>query len=263
MSRKISIVQDPYLRTLFYGKPGSHKTRTAGTACLDDRTYPTLWLDMSGNPMSIRDYERLPDIIEVERLGDINDPYNWIMNGQKPDAKFAKAFDLSPPYKAIVLDQITDLQRISFATVMGQPNLGPGDIGKHAQRRDFYGVLGQMTRFARLYYSLPMHVIMTALEKTTTDEVTGAVTMSPLLWGQSDTEVPGYAYVVARMVHRAKMKGPVLKAIEDSAGEEALHAVALFMPSGKYDAKDQYGALGNYMIDPSIPKMLDLIYGEE
>lgn len=259
VARKYDITAEPLLKVLFYGKPGSTKTRTAATACLDPRTKPVLWLNAAGNPLSIRDYAEKPDIIDIEALKDVNDPYNWIVAGQDPNAPFAKKFELRPPYKTIVVDQITDVQRLSFATVMNEPNLGPGDMGKFTDRRDFYAVLGQMVRFSKLYYSLPINVIMTALEADSRDDQTGAITYEPLLWGQSATEVAGYAYVVARLVHRSVMSSTIAKVVEDAIGKEKVTSVALFLPSGKYVAKDQYGSLGSFMIDPSIGRMLDLI----
>jgi hypothetical protein len=132
------------------------------------------------------------------------------------------------------------------------------------ERQHFGAVLAQMVNFARLFFGLPMHVIVTSLEKEERDEATGSVTYAPLLWGQSDTEVGGYAYVVARLVHRAALTPSILRVVEDPAQVkqgEKLTSVALFQPSGKYVAKDQYGCLGALMTDPSITKMMNLIAG--
>lgn len=252
----------PYLRALFYGIPGSTKTRTVGTACLDPRSAPVLWLDAAGNPISIREYDPGPDIIKIEELKDLNDPYVWIKQGQPKDHPFCKQFNLNPPYKTLVVDQITDVQRISYELVTGNTTGGPGDLLKPHQIQHFLGILNQMIRFVKLYYDLPIHVIMTALEKNERDDMTGMVRSAPLLWGQSDTEVPGYAYLVGRLVHRAVVSSGLLKVLEDSADEQAqeIASVAFFLPSGKYVAKDQYGALGSYMANPTITKMLDKIW---
>lgn len=261
MAKRSDPFESPYLRLLLYGIPGSLKTRTAGTACLDERTSPVLWLDAAGNPVSIRDYPEHPDIIMVEELKDLNDPYNWIREGQPANHPFVKRFNLRPPYKCLVVDQITDVQRLSYNLVTGNTTTGPGDIPKAHQIQHFMGILNQMVNFAKSYYSLPLHVIMTAQEKTETDTTTGLTRNAPLLWGQADTEVPGYANVVARMVHRAVTKTALLKVIEDATLEKVIDGVALFLPSGKYVAKDQFGRLGSYIVDPTVTKMLDLIYG--
>jgi hypothetical protein len=258
MATKVDIGNEPYLRILLYGKPGSTKTRTACSAALDERTGPALLLNAAGNPISIRDYDPPPDIIDLEALKDVNAPYDWILKGQPESHPFCQAFDLNPPYKTLIVDQLTDIQRMSFAQVTGNKSMGPGDHPQRVQRQHFGSVLGQMVNFAKLYYSLPVHVIMTCLEKTTVNEATGAVTYSPLLWGQSDTEVPGYAYIVARLVHRSILPSKALRIIEDADANTT--SVAFFVPSGTYLAKDQTGALGQWMADPTIGKMVDKIF---
>lgn len=260
MAKRIDLTLDPYLRLLLYGQPGSTKTRTSGTAALDERTSPALLLNAAGNPIAIRDYESVPDIINLDELSDVNAPYDWIRRGQPENHGFCEKFDLTPPYKCVIVDQLTDLQRMSFAQVTGSKGLGPGEYPTRVTQQHFGLVLGQMVNFARLYYSLPIHIIMTALEKKTENKMTGAVTYSPLLWGQSDTEVPGYAYVVARLVHRSRVSKNALKIVEDV--DDNTTSVAFYMPSGTYLAKDQYGSLGRWMADPSVTKILDLIYNE-
>jgi hypothetical protein len=116
-----------------------------------------------------------------------------------------------------------------------------------------------MINFTSLYYKLPIHVIMTCLEKTVTNKATGTVSYEPLLFGQSASEVPGYATIVARLMHRSVVKRTQLKVIEGV--DENTVSVAFFQPGGNFLAKDQTGTLGPWMADPSIPKMLDLIYG--
>lgn len=256
--RRVDSAENPYLRVLLYGKPGSTKTRTAYTAALDDRTFPALALNAAGNPLSTRDYDRKPDILTMDTLADFNAPYNWLAAGQPKDAPFCKEFNLNPPYKCVIVDGVTEVQRMSFDAQRGY--VDPGSFPSKVSRDHFYNTLGQMVNFARLYFSLPLHVVMTSLEKESSDQVTGAITYSPLLWGQSDTEVGGYSYVVARLIHRAVLEPKTAVVLEDVLKDSTV-SIALFRPSGKYVAKDQYGTLGDYMIDPTIPKMLDLIFG--
>lgn len=258
MATRLDIGMEPYLRMLFYGKPGSTKTRTAATAALDERTAPVLLLNAAGNPIAIRDYDPAPDVINIEDIKDVNAPYDWIRSGQSEKHVFCKEFELTPPYKTLIVDQLTDVQRMSFALVTGNKDLAPGTHPKPSTQRQFGSVLGQMVNFAKLYYSLPIHVIMTCLEKTVKNEATGAISYAPLLWGQSDTEVPGYAYVVARLMHRSILANRALKIMEDV--DENTVSVAFFTPGGTFYAKDQYGALGDWMAAPSLTKMVDLIF---
>jgi hypothetical protein len=144
--------------------------------------------------------------------------------------------------------------------------VGPGSFPAKVERQHFYNTLGQMVNLASLFFSLPMNVIMTALEEDKKDEQTGTIHYGPLLWGQSDKEVGAYAYIVARMIHRAALTDQVTKKLlaetEDSIDKEIV-SVALFTPSGKYQAKDQWsgGKLGDFMVNPTVTKMLDAIGG--
>jgi hypothetical protein len=156
---------------------------------------------------------------------------------------------------------------MSFRSVIGTTNVGPGTIPATAEIQHFNKVLAQMVTFAHLYFELPMNVIITSLERRDKDETTGAFMLMPYLWGQSSGEVSGYAFAVGRLVHRARMDGQMkqgadaqhkLGIAEDPIGN-ATTSVALWTPTGKYVAKDQYGSLAPYMIDPTITKILDKI----
>jgi len=253
---------NPYLRAMFYGMPGSTKTRTVGTAAMDERTSPALMLSAAGNPLAIRDYKKLPVILEMEELNDFNDPYEWLSDGQPSDHKLGKQLLEKTDgelFKSVLVDGITEVQRYSFEEQRGK--VLPGSFPAKVDRQHFYNTLNLMVNFAKLYFSLPMHVFMTSLEKEQVNAKTGAVTMAPLLWGQSDVEVGAYAYVVGRLVHRAVMKKGLLTVLDDATGDEEIVSVAIFKPTGTYVAKDQYYRLGNYMVNPTVTQMLDLILG--
>jgi hypothetical protein len=267
--RKTSPKEEP-LRILFYGMPGSTKTRTSATACNDPRTSPVLYLEAGGNPISLRDYKHPPDIIHIDALEDFNPIYEWFLKGQPADAALVRDMDLHPPFKTLMIDQITDVQRMTMNKASGNMITAdmPGTIPNPMQIQHFNATLGHMIKFAKLFFGLPdMHVIITCQEREDKDETTGLISYKPLLWGQSAGEVGGYAYLVSRLVHRtrvgtdAKLKLAIGEMPDDAA------SVALFMPSGKYIAKDQYGMRGPdggllpFMVNPSIPKILDLVYG--
>lgn len=251
--------QSEYLKLLLYGQPGSTKTRTAGSAALDERTSRVLWLDIGGNPLSIRDYAQQPDILEIEKLTDLNPVYNWLNGGQKPEAPIVKQYDLQPPYKTVVVDGVTDLQRFSFAAVTGNTAAGPGDHGSRIEQQHYGSVLAQMTTMARLFFKLPMHVIITALERDTVDRATDTVIYRPLLLGQSATEVAGYAYAVIRLMHVSRLGA---KQKREGEVNTDTTSIALFKPTANMVAKDQYGTLGESMTDPTITKIYNRIYGE-
>lgn len=258
MAYRVEPKKEEYLKVLLYGQAGSTKTRTAATAALDPRMSPVLMLEQGGNPLSIRSYAQYPTIVHMEKLEEYNPFYEWLSAGQPKDHPVVGHFDLKPPYKTLVIDSITEVQRFSFKMVTGNTKTGPGTIPQSTEIQHFNKVLGQMVTFAHLFFSLPMHVILTSLEREDKDDATGTIMYKPLLWGQSGGEVAGYAYLVARLVHRAKLQGKDLRLVEDAISDDTV-SVALFRPTGKYVAKDQYGCMGAYMADPTMSKLLDLL----
>ena len=253
-----------YLKMLWYGQPGSTKTRTTYSAALVDELWPVMVLESGGNPESSFSYERIPYIVELEKLKDLNDPYNWIEAGCKPTHKFAKQFGFTEPIKTVILDGITDIQRMSFGLVTGNQRLGPGDIGSRVERQHFGSVLNQMTRMAKYYFNLKCHVLVTALEKHQTNTAGSLIRIAPLIWGQSENEVSGYALVNARLVHNTNVSGAVkqyLKRTKQEVGKN--DSVVFFEPEGLIQAKDQYGRLPSYMTAPTMRKVYDAIYSGE
>jgi hypothetical protein len=275
MASRITRIQleSPYIKALFYGQPGSTKTRTVATAAMDERLSPVLMLDSSGNPISIRNYPQLPDIVQIDSLTEYNPIYEWLAAGQPEEHGVPKSLDLHPPvpYKTVIIDGVTGVQRMSFSIVIGTTKAGPGTIQESAEFQHFNKVLAQMVTFAKLFYSLHMNVLITSLEREDVDEATKTIHYKPLLWGQSAGEVPGYAYLVSRLVHRARLENKDkmdleeahrLHIIEDSIGVGTV-SVALFRPTGKYIAKDQYGKCGPFMVNPTMTKILDKILAVE
>jgi len=265
-----TIPREEPLKILFYGIPGSTKTRTSATAANDPRTAPVLYLEAGGNPIALRDYKNPPTILHIDALDDFNPVYEWLLNGQDPKAKFCVDWELTPPYRTLMIDQITDIQRMTMVIASGNQatSLKPGTIPNNMQIQHFNSTLGHMIKFGTLFFGLTnMHVIITSQEREDKDETTGLITYKPLLWGQSATEFGGYAYLVSRLVHRTRVAQDAKMRLAIGEMPEGASSVALFMPSGKYIAKDQYGmrdkdgGLLPFMVDPSIPKMLDLIYG--
>ena len=247
-----------YLRMLLYGYPGNYKTRTSATASFRGQT---LLLNAGGNPVSIRDYDPQPFILNVEELKDLNDPYDYLSGGQRPDHPLAKQFDLQDhTFEYLIIDQLTELQRMYFDKVMAMSHIGPGDIPPKRTYNHFGQVLQANINLARLYYTLPLHVIMTAQERAADEDKDRPV--GPLLEGSSFVEVPSYAEIVGRIHSAANLNRATLSAVVKECGlpRDEVQSVVFFSPYGNYIAKDQYGVLGDYMVNPTIGKMIDLLY---
>jgi hypothetical protein len=81
----------------------------------------------------------------------------------------------------------------------------------------------------------------------------------PGLAGQSNVEVPGYAYSVGRMMHMARVGPALLRELgaEAAVGATKSEPIVIFQPSGRIMAKDQHGFRVPFMVSPTIPKLMD------
>lgn len=249
------------LKILFYGWPGSRKTRTSATACLVPELSPVLWLDARGNPESIRTFEEQPDIIRVEALEDFNDPFIWILKGQPPKDKFAMDFGLTRgPYKTIVIDQLTDVQLMMFSKKQSPNGTLPGTLANKREWDDYNTVLYTMWNFAKEYFSLAerglVNVIMTAQELA--GEEGGASRARPYLEGKSSIMVSSYASVIGRLMDADQLPTNSRKAIEKAnPGEEGFDYIVAFTRTAAFEAKDQVGGLPSVMPNPTLGKMIE------
>jgi hypothetical protein len=261
MSFKKADTSSPkFLKLWLFGPGGSYKTRTVASAALDERSSPALIVSFAGNPVSFTDYAKKPDVVEVSSINDLNLLYTWLANKMPADHNLVKQVGLTPGYKTIAIDTVTELQREVFQVVQGTGTSGIVDIPPAMEQSHFGRGLAVLTKFARMMYALPMHVILTAQEGDKTNPQTLLTTFNPLVWGQSVREVAGYAYAVGRMAAASSLPSDVNRVIRDSKLPTPQYCAISFRPSIQSPLlKDQYGTLGPVMVDPSITKMLDAL----
>ena len=242
-------------KAMIYGQAGTGKTRLSATAALDDRLAPALMLEAFGNPISLGDYEKIPDIITLEDLGDFNPVYEWIEKGQDPNAEYAKEMDLNPPYKTLIVDGLTEVQRFVMRQIRNEKLLHPGTLVNPLDWPGFNRLLGTMLNWAVHYVALDMNVILTSLEKGATEKDK----IKPLLWGQSGLEMCGYVHQVIRLTTQLAAPKALLRDKDDPVRPKITNNVAMFRETATYYAKDQYGITSHHMTDPTLTKILDLI----
>lgn len=233
------------LRMLIHGDPGQGKTFLCGTAADDPRTHPVLFVDTEGGTLSIRNKD--VQVVRVQSWQDI----------QKLVAHLRKG---NHPYKSIVVDSLTEMQKTIMSDILKQNQLNGNrqhdpdipeqrDWGKNAER---------VRKVVRAFRDLPdVHVIFTCLSQEVKDEQTGKVTIKPSLPGKLRDEVPGFIDVVGwlHVMRQTEKQG--------DKKETKLIRQIMFQPDASVSVKDRSGALGVVMQDPTIPKILSLILEEE
>lgn len=264
--KRITETESAHLKLLLYGRPGSTKTRTAATAALDPRTAPVLHLDMGGNPLSIRDFEYKPDIVRLDKFSDLDAAYDFLTwmhannRGKVAIPKLVAELGLRTDYKTVIIDGVSELQRDAFMDETGNRGKGPGARLVARQIQHYGAVMAQLSYMAYLFYKLPMHVIITALEKEDTTS-SGGVFYRPMLDGQAAGMVASYAYSVIRMVPISRLTKKQIDTLKDAGHviTKQDYGIAMLRPSNDYDAKDQSGIGSAYVIGPTMTRFLDAI----
>jgi hypothetical protein len=227
---------------------------------MDDRTSPVLHLDAAGNPLSLRGYERKPDVLQINGLKDLNTVYDFFIKGQPENHPLVREAGIKTSYKTLVFDGVTELQRFAFGQLTGSDRLGPGEIPKGVEIQQYGSALRMMTNMAQKFFGLDMHIIITALEREDQDNQSGLITYKPLLSGQAAGEVPGYAYILARFAHVGRVQRRDLKDVSLQIADVSDSTNVMFLkPTERVMAKDQIHVGVDYMFDPTVTKVLDAL----
>ena len=262
---------------LIYGKAGNGKTWLASSAAACDEMSPALMLSAAGNPQAIWDWETKPHTFIITDLEDLNPFYDWFAAGQPIESvktgkpyKFVEEHDLKPPYKTLIIDGMTELQRLTLSAAGGYKDLPIGVSPAQLQIQNFNPVLAHTTRMAALLFgladeaaTLPVHVIVTSLEWEKMNLKTQTTSIRPLIWGSGGEELAGYALSVCRVRQVASMPKRIRTSfdIKDKKYDRTTVAVWRPLPHVPFN-KDQWNKLGDYTVDPTMQKLVDLIYGE-
>jgi len=237
-----------FLNFMVYGEPGSGKTYLAATAQDSEDTKPILFLDVEGGVTTLRKRKDV-DVVAVRSMDDVTRVHNDLFR------------DTSHYYKTVILDSLSELQKLDMRTVMQaekdkSPTPERVDVDAPTQRA--WGISGEhVRRVVRAYRDLPCHTIMTALVGTEFDtdekgkEDKGHVKLYyPLFPGKLRGEIPGFFDVVGFLQADADRQGNQTRTLQVAKTKRVV-------------AKDRTASLGLIVKEPSIPMMWSMIHGEQ
>jgi len=221
---------------LFYAKPGTGKTVLSGSAAEDPRSSPVLFMDAEAGTLSLAGKPNIDVVRIVNFASDVGAVYEYLARGNHP-------------YKTVVIDSLTEMQKLSMMDIMSQLVAIKPDRDQDIPSLQEWGKnIEQIRKFVRYFRDLPMHCIFTCLEMESKDESTGSITVLPSLSGKLAMEVSGFVDVVGRLY-----TSPVTGA----DGKAAIERRLLVQPAGKYVAKDRSGKLGLELVNPTFKAILD------
>lgn len=224
--------RDQHAKVLVYGEPGVGKTVFASTA-----PRPILWLESEGGTVSIGDKTGI-DIARVSGLETYREALQFLQ--ANPDA-----------YKTVVLDSFTETQAAVLKEIMKAVSANDANRDEFSPQYSEWGrLVGVMREIARGFRDLPMHVVITALQREDKDDMTGQTKIRPRLSPALADELPGFMDVVGYLYAATKKRGEVdaegVAQSEDDDDkskknpkdeETVIVRNMLLQPTGKYVAK--------------------------
>lgn len=226
-----------WLNVLPYGDPGVGKTMFCGTAQDHPETSPALLLDVEGGSITLRRRADL-DVVQIRTMKQIEDVHKHLF----------KQSELY--YKTVIIDSLTELQKLDMRTVMqDQFNKKPDTTNIYVPSQREWGMSGERMRMiVRAFRDLPCNTIMTCLAQVEKDDKTSVTSYRPSLPGKLGFEIPGFFDIVGYM-----------RAV-DSGGDEGIIRTMQVAKTEKVVAKDRTDSLDQLIRSPSIPLMWEVIH---
>lgn len=234
-----------FLKGLIIAPPGHGKTYMLGTAQLDERTAPMLFLDFEGGEETLAGLEI--DVLPIRSWDDYSEVFEYLSSGDHwmiPGSSLAEG----ERYRSLGIDSISEthiwalLARVSAkGASRNEPDL--------IEQGDYGVVSTQMRRLLREFRDLPMHVFYSATTKEVEERGVGKVKV-PALSGQMAEEVAGMMSVV----------GYLAKAQDDDGEEERILLLQNY-PGFRVKARVPWGESAPDELDgnPTIGDLCDAL----
>jgi hypothetical protein len=250
-----NVIMTEAIKALWYSPPGHGKTTLLGTAVGDKRVSPMLLLEFEAGTRSIESkirkikLEELGakkptidkiDVVSIQTWADFDIAYDFLLEGNHD-------------YKSVGLDSLSEINWLNMSEAL---RIAMTEDRKHdpdiPEQRDYLRSAGQIRKLVRFFRNLPLHVFFTSNAQWLQDPQTRDNKLWPSLTGKLAFEIPGLVEIVGYL------------AIVDEEDDKTSRWLFV-QPTGRFEAKDRTegGKLGEYIVEPTIPKIFDLIEGKE
>jgi phage nucleotide-binding protein len=240
MIRPASEISD-YLKLCVYARNGMGKTTFIGSSNLK-----TLIIDCNERgSLAVRKRDNV-DIYPLQYWEELEWVY-WMLKAGKHD------------YQVVGIDTITMLAVIGMKWVLGDEASRDASRDPLMPDKRHWGKLGESLKNAIINFrNLPMHVIFTAQEKTTTledDESGGTIQEThPELSPSPRSTLLGAVDIAGRLYTRE---------VTNKAGKKIIERRMLVGPHPRYVSKDRSGQLGLVQRRPTLDSYIQQIMGKE
>jgi hypothetical protein len=233
----------PYVTLLAYGRHGTHKTRLGASgpkAIIFD-------INEKGT-MSARNFKGAK-VRQIKTWEDLIMGYWYLKAGEHE-------------HQTVVLDSITQLQNLCMTQVLGDAeDRDPNRPPSQPVQRDWGRMATMMKEQLLNFRNLPMHVVFLAQERIMEDEDAEETLHVPDL----SPSVRGTAMGAVAIIGRTYV-GKVKVADKKKRKSEVKWVPKMLVgPHDRFETKDRTGALGDIVLNPSMPKIIEAsgLDGEE
>lgn len=232
-----------WLNICVHASPKVGKTMFAATADDVPEMRPVLFLDIEGGLLTIRHKAGVIDRKRLRSMQELSDFVNKLY--LLPDK----------PWKTLVLDNVTELQKLDIKEIMkltkaNARNPDKVDVDVPSQR-EYLKTGGHIREVIRALRDMPMHVIITAWtrhENVGSDDAPKYKAF-PYLTGQVKGELAGYMDIVGYYYTRSEGAGAARQVVRRMQ----------FVETDGVVAGDRTTVLGDYIDNPTMPILWDII----